>query len=157
MAGSKTMTGARALVSISNPTTGFNKVVGIFNNVSWGLQFDAQGVHILGRYSPAEIAYTGQEPIGITAQAWRVLDHGPHADGNMPHLQDLLRADYVQFTIVDRDTDETVAVIHDVRPTSFTTSLSERQLQSMQLTFLGLMASDESGAQSEDSTAADLP
>ena len=34
--------------------------------------------YILGLYSAAELTTTGVEPVSITAQGWRVIDHGPY-------------------------------------------------------------------------------
>lgn len=157
----KTMTGARAKVYLGG-TGGSSdqqslQPVGIFNNVSWGLQYDAQAVHILGRFSPDEIVYTGQEPIGVTATGWRVINNGPHNAGKVPKLQDLMQTDYLTFVIVDRQTGATMATIHSVRPTGYTSSLTERQLQSMTLTFMGLLVDSEEAQNVETAGAAELP
>lgn len=158
MAAAKTMTGARAKLLIGGSTSADPpRVVGIFNNVSYGLQYDAQPVYILGRYSAAEIEYTGQEPVGITASGWRIVNHGPHTDARVPKLSDLLRHEYLSLTIVDRQTGQRIATIHSVRPTGFTTALSERQLQNMQLSFMGILVDDEDTTNVEESTATDLP
>lgn len=154
----KTMTGARAILWIGGGTDAAGKAaapvkVGIFNNVSYGLQYDAQPVYILGRFSPAEIEYTGQEPVGVTASGWRVVGHGPHVDGKVPSLRELLTHEYLLMTIHDRAgaaNDPPIAHITGVRPTGYTTSLSERQLQNMQLSFIGMLVGDESNGTNEE-------
>jgi hypothetical protein len=49
MAAPKVMSGARAKFGIVDPATGKARYLGIFNNVSYGLTYDAQPAYILGR------------------------------------------------------------------------------------------------------------
>jgi hypothetical protein len=158
MAAPKVMSGARAKFGILDPATGQAKYLGIFNNVSYGLTYDAQPAYILGRYSPAEIDYTAQEPVQITASGWRVIDHGPHADGKVPNLKDLLKHEYLTLTIVDRQNpSKNIAVFRDVRPTGYSTTISARNLEEITVTFVGIFVDDESTANAEDPSALDLP
>lgn len=153
----KVMSGARGKLGIYDRNTGLVTVVGIFNNVSWGLTYDAQPVFILGRYSAAEIDYTAMEPVQVTASGWRVVDHGPHVDAKVPQLQDLLRHEYLELAIVDRQTNKKIGIIHSVRPTGWSTTLSARQLQETTVTFVGLLVDDESTAMAENAGSTDLP
>ena len=102
MATSPIVTGARALLGVFDPNTGKVRIVGIYNNVSYGLSYSAEEAHILGRYSPAAITYTAQNVVNISASGYRVLEHGPHIDGGLPRLQDLLDFEYLEMTIIDR-------------------------------------------------------
>ncbi len=155
MAQAKIMHGARAQLVIEN-----NKV-GIFNNVSYGLTFDTNTAFILGRFSPAEIGYTAQEEVSITATGWRVIDAGPHElkGAQLPHLQDLLTHNDITLMIYDRFTKKNIATITGVRPTGYSSSVNVRQMQEITVTFKGLLISDEGIANAESAThlPSDLP
>lgn len=153
----KVMTGARAQVMIVDPNTGEGRVVGIFNNVSYGLTYGAEPIFILGRYSPDEIVYTSQEAVSITCSGWRVVDSGPHATAKVPSLDALMNHEYIELAIFDRQTNKRIAKIHSVRPTSYNTTLANRQPEEVSITFLGLLVDDESTENAELPGASTLP
>lgn len=153
----KVMHGARATVSIYDPTTGQAKVVGIWNNFSYQVNHDVQPAFILGRFSAAELITTGVEPVSITAQGWRVVGHGPYAEGRLTNLLNLLNQEYLLLSVFDRQTKQMVAKIRYCLPTGFSSTLSAKQLQESTNTYLGLLMDDESTEQNEASDAADLP
>lgn len=158
MAPPKVMNGARAKVGFIDPKTNQTKYVGIFNNVSYGLTFDAQPAYILGRYSPAEIDYTAQEPVNITCSGWRVFEHGAHVEGQVPNLKDLLNHEYITITILDRQNPtKNLATFRNVRPTGYSTTISARNLEEVTVTFVGIFVDDESTANAEDPSSLDLP
>lgn len=158
MAAPKIMSGARAKVGILDPATGIAQYIGIFNSISFGLTYDVQPAYILGRYSPAEIDYTAQEPVNCSASGWRVINHGAHVDGKVPNLRDLMRHEYLTITVIDRqDPTKNMATIRKIRPTGYSTTLSARNLEEVTVTFMGIILDDESTANSEDPTAMDLP
>lgn len=161
MPASKIMNGARAKFGIIDPATDEATYIGIFNNVSYGLTYDAQPVYILGSYGPVEIDYTAQEPVNITASGWRVIDHGAQKDGRVPLLQDLLRHEYLTLTVVDRnDPTRNIAVFKNVRPTGYSTSISARNLEEVTVTFVAIAVDDESTVErggNSDPTAMRLP
>lgn len=162
MAASKVMNGARAKLGIYDPATGLTRTVGIFNNVSFGLTFDAQPAYILGAYAPAEIDYTSQEPVSITASGWRVIDHGPHVEAGIPRLQDLLTHEYLELAIIDRQReaggkDGRITKFRQVRPTGYSTTISARQLEEITCTFMAIRVDDESTTNVEGPGAAFLP
>ena len=160
MAPPKVFHGARAIFQILDPNTGIPTTVGIFDNCSYSMTYTVQPAFILGRFSAAELGYTAQEPVNITCSGWRVVGHGPYADAHVPHLQDLLLADYITMQVVDRQTGNPIATFESVRPTGYNTSIQARQLESMTLNFVGLLIDDESGDNTESVTpvpAADLP
>lgn len=148
---SRVMNGARAVLWVDG------KKVGIFNQVSYGLTYNAQPVDIMGRYNPAEIAITHQEAITVTAQGWRIINAGPHAVAAVPRLQDLLNHADISLTITDRQNPKTpVLKVDGVRPTGYQTSINSRGLQELSVTFMGIVAEDESGGGAE-ADAVDLP
>ncbi len=156
---SKVMHGARAMLYIDgNPA-------GVFNQASWGVAYDASPVYILGRYSPAEIALTSQEPVSLTLSGWRVVSShandyaGPYAEtgGKMSNLQDLLSAGDITVQILDRQTQQVILTVVNVRTTGYSTSVNSRGLQEMSVSMVGLTASDEFITQSEAAGAQDLP
>lgn len=158
MTAPKVMSGARAKFGVVDPATGQAQYLGIFNNVSYGLTYDAQPAYILGRYSPAEIDYTAQEPVNITASGWRVINHGPQVDGKVPNLRDLLNHEYLTLTIVDRQNPNVnMATFRNVRPTGYSTTISARNLEEITVTFVGIFVDDESTQNAEDPTALDIP
>lgn len=162
MASSQTMTGARAKLSIFDPASGQARVLGIFNNVSFGLTYDVQPAYILGRFSAAETAFTSQDLVTVNASGFRIPGAGPHIEGGIPALQNLLTHEYLELLITDRLSEvqggePRVARIEQVRPVSYSSSYAARQLSDLSVTFVGILVSDESVDNAEDSTAADLP
>lgn len=147
---SLTMHGSRAKVIIDG------KVVGIFGNCSYGVRYDANPVFILGRFNPAEIALTGQEAIEVQCSGYRVVDNGPYAVASVPKLQDLLNHEDITLGIVDRQTGKEVLTVVGVRPTGYSTEVASRQLQSLQVSFMGIALADEAGDQ-EDTGAVNYP
>lgn len=157
MAAPKVMSGARAKLGIVDPATGLATYIGIFNSASYSLTYDAQPAYILGRYSPAEIDYTAQEPVQITCAGWRIIDSGPHAVAKVPALQDLLTHEYLSLVLTDRQTNKNMATFHFVRPTGYSSTVTARQLEEVTVTFVGILVDDESTQNSESASAVDLP
>lgn len=153
MATSKIMHGARAQVILNGVT------VGLFTNVSYGMQYDLTPAFVLGRFSAAELAYTGAEPIGIQASGWRVINQGPFTSsgGNMPRLQDLLVAEDMEFALYDRQTDQLIMKVVGVRHQGFNSSVAPKALEEMSLSFMGLRLSDETAENNEAPGASELP
>ena len=156
---SKTVTGARLKFGLVH--NGKVDFVGIFNNCSFGFTLDAQPIYVLGAFAPVETVYTAQEPVRVTATGWRAVGSGAHAVAGLPHLQDLLQAEYIQLAVVDRQTGVTIAKITDVRCTSYDTTCNSRNPEEISVTFMGRLIEDESGENAErtdgDSGASVLP
>lgn len=153
----KVMHGARAVVRIGQ---GDNlQIVGIFNNVSYGLAFDAQPSFILGRFSAADIDYTAQEVVNITASGWRVYGAGPHEAPRVPHLQDLLAHEYLTFEIHDRQNPngKPLMQVTQVRPTGYSGTIAARALSEVTINFVGILVNDESEDNGEPAGATQLP
>ena len=154
----KTMSGARGKVFISDPNNGGTPVlVGIFNSMSWGLNFEVRPVEILGRYSPDELVYVAQDAVSIQCSGFRVVDNGAHVAGRMPNLRDLLTHEYIQIVALDRQTGKEIAKFHSVRPTSYQTTLSARNLEEISISYMGLLVDDESTTNVERADASTLP
>lgn len=151
------MHGARAQVSIVDPTTGKARVIGIWNQFSYRVDFDVQSIFILGRFSAAELVTTGVEPVTITAQGWRVVDHGPFVEGGVTAVQDLLAQEYIVLKVFDRQTGKAVATIHGCVPTGISSAVNAKATQDSSNTYLGLLMDDESVANNEAAGASDLP
>lgn len=142
--------GARAQLMVNG------KIVGLFTNCSWGVQYDAVPSHILGRYSPAEITYTAQEAIRVSASGFRVIDNGAYKVAGLPKLQDLMTYADISLSIYDRQTGKLIMTVVEVKPTGYSTDVAAKSLSSFSVEFLGTRSEDESGSQGEASGASEL-
>lgn len=132
------------------------KVRGVFTSVSWGLQYDAVPSYILGRMSPAEITYVGQEAVSVNATGFRVVDNGAFVAGAMPKLQDLLVHEDISLAIFDRQTNKQILTVTGVRPVGYSSGTSARGVSDFSVSFLGMLHSDESGEANEAAGATTL-
>jgi hypothetical protein len=141
----KTMTGARARLIVDG------KLIGIFQECRYALQFHSAPVYILGNYAPQEITLTSQEPVTVVCTGWRVIDLGPHSaqGGKVPRLQDLLQHEDISISIFDRQTNKEIMTVVGVRPTGYSTDLATGNQQRITVTFQGLKLSDETGDQDD--------
>jgi hypothetical protein len=144
------MSGARAKLAIIRE--GGPEVIGIFNNVSYGVTNDVQPIYVLGAYAPVATEYTAQEPVMISASAWRSIGFGPYEHVDFPKLQQLMTQGYMALSIYDRHSAQEIARITHVRPESFGTSLGARQLEEVQFRFVGILHDDESTVGTVDAT-----
>ena|ERR1039458_3871512 len=142
--------GARAQLIVNG------KIVGIFTSCQWGVNYDATPSYILGRYSPAEITYTGQEAISVTATGFRVVDNGAYVAAGLPKLQDLMTNEDISLAVYDRHTGKAVVTVVGVRATGYSSGTAARSISDFTVNYLGLSSSDESGSQGEASGASDL-
>ena len=139
----RAMSGPRAIVHVNG------NAAGVFRSISYGVVYGTQAVHVLGRYSAADIDYTSMEPVSISLSGWRVIGAGPHDAFSVPHLSELLRHNYINITVVDRLTGKTIANISNVRPTGYSTSINDKQLEEINVSAMGLLVSDESNVTGE--------
>jgi hypothetical protein len=144
----KTFHGSRAQVMIDG------QIVGIFANVSYGVRYDANPVHILGRFNASEIALTGMEPISVSCSGFHVIDNGPYKAASVPRLQDLLNHEDITLAIFDRQTNKQVLTVVGVRPTGYNTSVAARGLADLSVEFMGLALWDENDPNGQDDTPA---
>jgi hypothetical protein len=150
MAQQQILNGARAQLIVNG------KIVGLFTSCQWGVTYDAVPSYILGRYSPAEITYTGQEAISVTATGFRVVDNGAYVAAGLPKLQDLMTHSDIALALYDRQTGKQIFTVVGVRPTGYSSGTAARSISDFTVNYLGLRAEDESGAQGEGSGASDL-
>lgn len=142
----ETFHGSRAKILIDG------KVIGIFNTVSYGVNYDANPIHILGSFAPKEIVLTGQDAITVQASGFRIIGKGPYnkVDGaKVPQLQDLLNHEDISLAIIDRQTGAQIMSVVGVRPSGFNTTINARGVTEIQVTFMGTVLSDEEGDQAE--------
>jgi hypothetical protein len=144
-----------------------NTPAGIFTSCTYGVNYDVSPAFILGRFSAAELVYTGMEVIGLTMAGFRVTDHGPFAvidkeTGSrlVPRLQDLLAYDDISVSLHDRletDPNKPIMVVTNCKPVGFNSSMSARALSDLTVTMQGLHLSDEEGDNDESPGSSDLP
>lgn len=145
----KVLSGARAKLGFydGNNVT----YIGIFSDVSYGVTYDVQPAYILGRYSAAELDYTAMEVVHITANGFRVVDHGWFKDAMFPSINQLMFANYLTMFCLDRQTNTEIARIDSVRPVAATGGFSARQLATSTHTYMGILVSDESNRENTES------
>lgn len=153
MAKAKVFTGARAKVYVDNI------LVGIFDSCTYAVNIGAEAIHILGRYSPAEITQTSYEAVTANCSGFRIIGNGGHVLPKMPKLQDLLNLETVTLAMLDRQgaqNDPPVMIVQNCIPINYSTGANAKATSRVQITYLGTHASDESGAQDEGG-AVNLP
>lgn len=152
MAKAKVFTGARAKVYVDNV------LVGLFDSCSFAVNIGAEPIHILGRYSAAEIAQTSYEAVTVNCSGFRIIGNGGHLLPKVPKLQDLLNLETITLAMVDRQsTDNTpIMVVQNCLPISYSTGANAKASSRIQISYLGTHAYDESGEQDE-ADAVQLP
>jgi hypothetical protein len=162
MAKSRVMHGARAVLWVGTTP------VGIFNNVSYQVMYDVSPAYILGRFSAAELVYTGAEVIGISATGFRVMKNGPFsvmdqqsASRLVPKLQELMTYEDIVISLHDRSEADPekglIMNVTSVKPAGFSSSVGARGLQEVTVNMQGLHYSDEEGDSVESAGASQLP
>ena len=146
------LSGARAKLGVYDGTS--VDYIGIFSDCSYGVTYDVQPAWILGRYSAASLDYTAQEVVDVTAHGFRIVSHGWFADARFPTLADLMTANYMTLSVLDRQTNVEVARIDFVRPLGATGGFSARQLSTSRHTYQGILVSDESATDNTEAPGA---
>lgn len=147
----RTMTGARAILNVGGTP------MGTFSTFSYSYALDVEHIYTLGAFSAQEIVYTAQGPVACQATGWRAIEQGPHVQGKVPKLQDLLNHQYITLTVLDRQTNKIIGKVENVRPTGYSTQVSARQAEEVSVSFTGTIVSDESGDHFEAASASKLP
>jgi hypothetical protein len=147
----KTLTGGRAKVYVNN------QLVGIFESCNYNRVYGTEAIHILGRYTAAEIAYTSVEAVTLTCSGFRVVGNGVHVLPAVPKVQDILNFQPFVLTVVDRQTGETVTTINGVTPNGDNGNYNAKASSRVTVNYMGIIMSDEDGDQSESAGATDLP
>ena len=152
MAKAKVFTGSRAKVYVDNV------LVGIFDSCTYAVNIGAEAIHILGRYSPAEITQTSYEAVTVNCSGFRIIGNGGHVLPKVPKLQDLLELETVTLAMIDRQdkTNTPVMVVQNCIPINYSTGANAKATSRVQITYMGTHAYDESGPQDEGG-AVNLP
>jgi len=139
MAQAQILVGARAKVSINGNT------VGLFANCTWSIRQDKAPAYILGRYNPAEITPTSQEPVSMSLTGYRVVDAGPYAVANATLLKDLLTEEDFDITVTDRQTGRVLFVATGCRVTGWSSGVAARGVSDIRVDVIGIRGEDEYG------------
>ncbi|HLD91714.1 MAG TPA: hypothetical protein VI911_12005 [Patescibacteria group bacterium] len=149
----KVLVGPSAVIKVDNVT------VGLFDSCNWAVNHGAEAIHILGRFSPAEIALTSYEAITVNCSGFRIVGNGGHILPKVPKLQDLLNLEGVTISIVDRQHPEKpIMTVIGCVPVNYATGVNAKATSRIQVTYLGLKHFDESSdSQDESAGASNLP
>jgi hypothetical protein len=149
----KTFVGARAKVFVDNV------LVGIFDSCDYSSSIGTEPIHILGRYSAAEIVPTSYEVVTLNCSGFRIIGNGGHVLPKFPKLADLLNLESVTLSITDRQASAGAAPIliaHNCIPTSYGTGVSAKSTSRIRITYQSTNIDDEAGVSTEGS-ATQLP
>ena len=144
----KTFTGARAIVKVTD-VNGKAQIVGVFDSCTWAVNHGLEPLHMLGRYNPQEIAINSYEAVTVNCSGFRLIDNGPHVGARVPKLEDLLNFQTVDLSITDRQSGSTLLIVSDCVPINYSTQINARATSRIQITYTGIVAADESGAQED--------
>ena len=150
---SYTITGARALVYVNN------QLVGIFESCTVSNTTSTEAIHLLGRFTPAEIAITAKEAVNITCSGFRVAGNGKTVLPAVPKVQDLLNFEPFTITVLDRAAAPGSAPLETIIgcvPTTDNTNYNAKATSRVNISYMGIISSDEAGTQSESGTVPDL-
>lgn len=139
----KVVTGSRAKVYVGTD------LVGIFESCSISNSTGTEAIHLLGRYSPDEIAITSKEAVNVSCSGFRVVGSGKHTLPKVPLIQHLLNFQPFTMTIIDRQTNQTIETILGCVPTTDNTNYNAKATSRININYMGIRASDESGTQDE--------
>lgn len=163
MSKAKVMVGARAIVYVDNVP------VGIFDSVDYSVNIGSEAIHILGRYSPAEITPVSYESVTVSCSGFRLIGQGGHVLPKMPKLQDLLNLETVTIAVLDRQKttvkdgkveagqNDPILVVKNCVPVSYATGYSAKSTSRIRVTYHGTVARDESADQAEAGVSTNLP
>jgi len=154
---SKVITGGRTVVSIIGPTGG-PVVIGIFDSCTVSESISSEDIHLLGRYSPDEITLVSYNAVNVQCSGFRVYGYGVKALGQFPTLNQLLGLGPVVLSGSDRENPAipmftVIGCLPDTNSNSFTS----RATSKINITYKGIMVSDESAPNDAESGAVSLP
>jgi hypothetical protein len=152
MAKSQILTGARAKVQIVK--NGKAVTVGLFANCSWSVNQEKVPAYILGRYSPAEITPTSQEPVRMSLTGYRVVDKGPYDIGVATKLIDLLQEEDFGVQVIDRQTGKQIFKAEGCRVTGWSSGVASRGVSDLRIDVIGMIGFDEFSEKTGDNESA---
>lgn len=156
MAKAKVFTGARAIVKVDNVP------IAIFDSCSYAVNVGAEAIHILGRYSPAEIAQTSYEAVTVNCSGFRIIGDGDgnvHNKAKMVTLKGLISLEGVTLSMVDRqDNSKSIMEVRNCIPISYSTGANAKATSRIQITYMGTAHNDEAtSGNDEGDGAVNLP
>lgn len=154
---SKTVTGSRALVHVDG------QLVGLFESISVSNTTSVEAIHILGKFTPDEIAITARESVNVSCSGFRIAGNGKNVLPKVPRVQDLLNFTPFTITIVDRQlapgqtTPTVLETILNCVPTTDQVNYNSKATSKISINYMGIIASSEGGTDTESPNAASLP
>ena len=133
------LTGARAKIIINGNN------VGLFSQCSWSLRQSKEPIYILGRFHPAEIVPTSQEPVTVSLSGYRVVDSDPYKVAGATMLKDLLNEEDFSIAVQDRQTGKTIFTAVGCRVTGWSSGVASRGVSDIRIDVLGIKGEDEAG------------
>ncbi len=159
VAKSKILTGARAKVAIIDPA-GTPIFVGLFSQCSWSMKQGKDPAFVLGRFSPAEITPTSQEPVQMTLTGYRVIDSGPYKVANATMLKNLMSEQDFVIAIYDRQTKKYIFTAYGCRVQGWSSGVAAKGISDIRIEVIGMKGEDEfgtaSGGDDESDSASNL-
>lgn len=146
MAKAKILTGARAVVEING------NAVGLFANCNWSIRQGKDPQYILGRYNPAEITPTSQEPVSLQLTGYRVVESGPYKVANATQLKGLLEEEDFSVVVKDRQGNIGIFTAQGCRVQGWSSGVSARGVSDVRVDVIGLVGWDESSPDGDDDT-----
>jgi hypothetical protein len=142
---STTITGARCLLKIAG------EIQGMFTDVSWGQSYSEQELFVLGRYSAADIVYTAANTVTVSATGYRAYNKGAFVVAKLPTIAQLSAYQGITLEIEFAGNDKGIVQVFDVKPIDYSSRASARGVMELSITFKGIISSDETVAQNDDS------
>lgn len=148
---SRTMTGARARISVDG------QLVGMFDSVSYGAALGNEGIFTLGRFGAHEIAITSYETISVSCTGFRIIGQGANVLPKFPKLQDLLNLGTVTLSITDRESGDNIMTVVGAVAVNYSTGHNAKATSKINITYVGTKLEEESGSQDETGDPSILP
>jgi hypothetical protein len=121
-------------------------VCGIFESVSYNLNYGTEPIHVLGKFNPVEIAVTSQEAVSLTCSGFRVVGNGPYGSPSVPTVQQLLALSGMTITVTDRQTNNIILSVNNCIATGYSGSYNAKATSKIQINYIGTTIADESQA-----------
>ena len=155
---SKVVTGGRSVVSIDDGING-PIVIGIFDSASTSESISSEDIHLLGRYSPDEITLVSYNAVNVQCTGFIVYGAGVKKLGKFPTLNQLLGLGPITITIADREAPNgaPLATIIGCLPDTNSNNYQSRATSKINITYKGIIMTDEDSVGDGESGAVSLP
>jgi hypothetical protein len=137
MANTKVMTGARAVLKIDSV------VIGIFNSCNFSSSVGLEPIHVLGRYTPAEITPVSYEMVRVNVSGFRIFKQGVTVLGKYPTVNQLLDLPTFTLEILDRGENKTILKVRDCICESYSSGFEAKGVSRIQLSIIGTRFAEE--------------